>query len=488
MRAVLLLVLVLLAAGCAAPGPNASDPTTFPTPTPFAGDPLVQDHDHTDRSLHNGSHNIRFVARALPWGNGSAFGEGGVNEFAISGNLVYVSRSNPEGGFGVVDLSDPTRPKVIGDFRSEGGADIEVSADGKIVLLMTQRTTPGPQTLDHTFNRAPRGIDVVDVSDPAHPKLSSFFPLPTNGPHTAFYYRDRDGREIVAIETYDLLNDPTSGAIAGANPGTQRVYLAQLVRDVLGARLDVKGVYEVTETPQQNQIIFPHDAFIERHPLTGKLLLTVAYWDAGIRIVDISDLAQPKEIAAYRDFAPSKLAQMHDAKTFPELLGGKHVTAGAPEIVTAPEHGQITFVDTTDPSAPKKLGYWTLPGETVVDQPFIFSPHVFDTDARGHVVIGHYHAGVWLIDAHDPTNATTLGYYLPHEERPNYTGPQPSVWGARFFGTYILATDSATGLYVLKAEPGVMTGAPVGLVAPTPTVTTSTPGAPLAAPESFATR
>ena len=157
---------------------------------------------------------------------------------------------------------------------------------------------------------------------------------------------------------------------------------------------------------------------------------------------------------------------MHDVKTFPELLSGRHVTAAAPEIVTAPEHGQITFFGTTDPTKPTKLGYWTLPGNLVVDQPFDFSPHVFDTDAQGHVVIGHYHAGVWLIDAHDPTNATTLGYYLPHEGRPNFHGMQPNVWGARFFRGYILATDQPTGLYVLQADPGVMSGAPVGLATP----------------------
>jgi hypothetical protein len=240
------------------------------------------------------------------------------------------------------------------------------------------------------------------------------------------------------------------------------VYIAQLVRDALGARLEVRGVYEVTDPPPAGKIYFPHDSFIERHPITGKLLLYVAYWDAGVRIVDISDLTQPREIAAYHDFAPSKLAQMHDVKTFPALLNGRHVTAAAPEIVTAPEHGQMTFFDTTDPASPKKLGYWTLPGSAVVDSPFDFSPHVFDTDAQGHVVIGHYHAGVWLIDAHDPTNATTLGYYFPHEERPGYRGMQPNVWGARFFRGLVVATDGPTGLYFLKPDDGILTGAPPG--------------------------
>src|SRR5438034_9571564 len=132
MRAPTLLI-VLVLAGCAAPPPGTTTgPSTVATPPPFTGEPLVQDHDHNDPALHNGSANIHLVARVIPWGNGTTFGEGSVNEFAVRGDLVYVSRSNPEGGFAVVNLADPTNPKVIGDYHSEGGADIEVTADGKV--------------------------------------------------------------------------------------------------------------------------------------------------------------------------------------------------------------------------------------------------------------------------------------------------------------------------------------------------------------------
>lgn len=465
MRAASLVFVVLLAAGCASPdGPTAiRGPDAVPTVESFSGEPVFQDHDHTDRLLHNASLNLELVALVKPWGDGSAYGVGSINELAVNGNRVFVSRSNPEGGFAIVDMTNPRAPKVIGDFHSEGGADVEVTSDGKFVLLMTQRTTPGTQTLDTPLHRAPRGIDVVDVSDPTKPTLSSFFPLPTNGPHTAYYYQDADGMELVAINTYDLLSDPTSGSLVAVSPATQRVIIAQLVRDANGARLEPRGAYSVTEPAPPGKIYFPHDAFIERHPITKKLLLYVAYWDAGVRIVDITNILQPNQIAEYHDFSPSSLAQMHDVKTYPSLVNGtQHVTAAAPEIVTAPEAGQITFIDTTNPASPARLGHWSIPGNLTVDQPFVFSPHVFDIDPQGHVVIGHYHGGVWLINARDPTNPTTIGYYFPHEERPGYKGTQPNVWGARFYNGYVLAGDSATGLYVLEPAAGAMMPAPPG--------------------------
>lgn len=465
MRWAAAVLLMVLLAGCAASTVQpASQPRAPEAAVPFQGEPLAQDHDHNGPSLHNTSLNLKLVARVIPYGNGTQWGQGSINEFAINGNRIFVSRSDPEGGFAIVDATDLRHPQVIGDFHAEGGADVEVTSDGAFVLLMTQRTTPGAQTLDNPTAREVRGIDVVDVRDPAHPKLSSFLPLPTNGPHTASYRLLPDGREIVAIQTYDLVTDPTSGAIAGANPATQRVYLAQLLRDALGARLQVEGTYEVTDPPAPGQMVFPHDSFLEPQK-DGRILLYVAYWDAGVRIVDVTDLSQPKEVAAYRDFAPSRIVQMHDVRTFPAPVAGKHVMVAAPEIVTAPETGQVTFVDVTDPAHPAKLGWWHLPGNLTVDKPFDFSPHVFDTDSQGRVVIGHYHAGVWLIDAHDPADPVTLGFYLPHEPRPGWTGMAPDTWGARFFRGHIVASDSGTGLYILEAAPGLLDPLPPGVIA-----------------------
>lgn len=465
MRAWMPVVVALLLAGCFADAPSSTPGTTRAPLAPLVDEePVVQDHDHTDRALHNGSWNLRLVAHVKPWGDGSAYGNGTVNELAVNGQHVYVSRSNPEGGFAVIDMSEPRAPRVVGDFRSEGGGDIEVTSDGNYALLSTQRTLPGQQSVDNPTARTPRGVYVVDVTDKAHPTLSSFFPLPTNGPHTMHYHRAGPDLEIVALQTYDLVTNPVTTSLEAALPVTQRVYLTQLVRTSDGARLEPLSVYSVPDVPQPGRLVFPHDAFIETHPETGQRLMYVAYWDAGLRIVDISDPNMPREIAAFSDFAPSGIVSLHDARTFPAPVNGSHVTVVGPEIVTAPEAGQLTFLDTTDPVSPRKLGWWSVPGNLTVDAPFLFSPHVFDTDAQGRVVMGHNHAGVWLIDASDPADPVSIGHYQPHEEREGDWGPRPSVWGARFFGGLIVATDGPTGLYVLETIDGALPGAPVGRV------------------------
>lgn len=463
MRLWVLLVVIVLAAGCTRTREGA-DPAPDDTLAPVAGEPVEQEHDHADPSLHTNATNLRLVAHVKPWGDGSEYGLGGVNELAVNGNHVFVSRSNPEGGFAIVDLADPREPVVVGDFRSEGGGDVEVTSDGTYALLATQRTLPGQQTTDNPTARTPRGVYVVDVRDKTSPVLSSFFPLPVNGPHTIHYSRVAPNLELVLLQTYDLVGTLAPGTVDAALPVTQRVYVTQLVRTDQGARLEPLSSYSVTEPPQPGRLVFPHDAFVERHPQTGQLLMYVAYWDAGLRVVDLTDPRAPREMASFDDFAPSGIVQLHDARTFPAPLRGMHVTAVGPEIVTAPEAGQLTFLDTSDPAAPRKLGWWSIPGNLTIDQPFLFSPHVFDTDAQGRVVIGHNHGGVWLIDASDPVNATSIGHYMPHEEREGAGGPRPSVWGARFFRGYIVATDGPTGLYVLETDRGPLDGAPAGQV------------------------
>ena len=68
---------------------------------------------------------------------------------------------------------------------------------------------------------------LLNVQDKAAPVLASFFPLPTNGPHTMHYRYVRSDLEIVTLQTYDLVTNPVTGSIDAALPPTQRVYLTR---------------------------------------------------------------------------------------------------------------------------------------------------------------------------------------------------------------------------------------------------------------------
>lgn len=430
---------------------------------------VVQDHDHSDRAAHAGTAGMDLLGFS-PAHAGEVPAGSSVNEVAAWGHYAYVSRGPPLGGFAVIDIEDPTAPEVVGEWSGEAGFDIEVTDDGRYVLFATQRNGqplgfPGTMTSEPTHHQ-PRGIYVVDVSDPTNPVYESFLPHPWNGVHTMEYLFDEETEEeLVIIQTYDLSSSlvpgvPTPTATM-ALPPTQRVTTALLDRDAPdGVRIVPQGLYQVQDVPPPDQftsgttLIMPHDSHVERHPLTGERLLYVAYWDAGLRIVNIDDLANPSEVAAWTDFAPSSIVSLHDVKTVPVLIDGRHITVAGPEIVVAPETGQFTVLDTTDPRDIKKLGHWVLPGEGLIipgEEPFLFSPHVFYINETGVIVLAHNHAGVWMVDigsAEKLMAPETLGYAMPVEGLPEVTARGPSVWTAMWWEGLVLATDGPSGLYV----------------------------------------
>jgi len=438
---------------------------------------LLQDHGkadgHADAALHRGGMNLEPVG----YHNGvDDSGEpdripaqGYYTELAVTRNYAYLTRHSLDGsygGFSIIDIRNPSSPAYVGGFSALGGADIEVSDDERLAFFATQRNTPeelAGHGMAYQEPSTPRGIVIVDISDKAFPEQAGFQPLPVNGPHTLSYLRHTDGGEYLLVCTYDLVTDPGTGAIVGAVPVTQRVlvYRIERVPSSPVGPLPVDGVvlvpvsqFQLTDSPPQGRLFFPHDAVPQVHP-DGRVLLYVAYWDKGVQIVDISDPASPVHVSGFTEFSPSSRNNVHQVRPFDEPIGGRHVTVTEPEIIAADETGHFFFLDTTEPESPEKLGHWTLPGDLIV-QSLEFSPHNFDT-WDGKVALAHNHAGLWVVDVGDEENLRepkTAAYYMPTPSRAESPRPQPYVWGVfeqrTAQGSLLFASDEATGLHILR--------------------------------------
>jgi hypothetical protein len=465
----LLALALLLAAGCL----SASTP---PAPPPLdvdraallpVGAPIVQDHDHADPALHVGSANIAAVGYHSGYGDGTAAAlpEGqGFSEMAVwegerdgaNRTLAFVGRrGGPDGGFVVIDATDPTAMQRLGAFPGLGNYDIEISADGAFAFSTTQwlPTEQDPAQLEPAEDQ--RGVYIVDLADLASPALAGFFPVPTRGAHTLSHFAMADGRELVILNTYDFVPDPSLRVPIpglGGNPVAHRVLITQFVR-APSPHLELLSVFQKTEeVAPQGKAYFPHDTFVQVHPVTGALILYVAYWDLGAYLVDISDPTMPRELSRLTDFSPSKHASIHLARPAPALIDGVHVTITEPELGATDETGQLTLYDTTDPAAPKRLGYWTLPGDLAITEGLIFSPHNFDI-ANGRVYLAHYHAGVWVIDVHNASllqRPEEIGYYQTAIPRPSFAGYATNFWSAFYHDGLIYASDISAGLQVLR--------------------------------------
>lgn len=466
MRFAALLILLLLGpalAGCTGkPAPSSTDDTLKDLlgllPIPLF--PIEQDHDHSDPLAHNDGANL------LPTAFHSGYGEGrasdlpahqGFSELFVRNGLAFLGRrGGDDGGFLIFDVKDPMNPKRLDAFPGLANYDMESTHDNQFVFFVSQylnHEQPASIPPDDP-GEVPRGIHIVDVSNPAQPTEAGYFPVPTRGVHTITYHRTEAGRELVAAQTYDFLPDPSLGLPVpnqGINPIAQRVLLFDFLRTPQ-PHLELLSTFEKHELNPVFNYFFPHDVAIQKHPVTKQLIMYVAYWNLGAYLVNINDPKNPVELSRLNDFSPSKLKSIHLAAPADTLIEGRHVTVTEPEIGPAPETGQYTLFDTTDPKNPKRLGYWTLPGELQNTHELRFSPHNFEVD-HGHLYLAHYHAGVWVVDVSNGTlleKPEAVAYAQPNQARPGYKGDSSNVWTALYDDGYVYASDIATGLYVYE--------------------------------------
>lgn len=502
---VIAVFLLLAASGCLRASPqdlSAEDveKATILAATPFLSQSHGDDGDptlHQDASLHAGSHNIERVGYSNgvdPSGDPNRIAAGVIyTELAIQGRYAYLARvsttpsaqggvADQTGGFAIIDIEDPENPRAAGEYHAPNGYDIEVSADGELVFFATQRNTieelVGNRQAHEESQAIPRGVHVVDVRFPGEPTLLTFIPVPYNGPHTVEYYDDGD-REFLFVQTYDFLSNtvpsttlgaagaPLATIYEGVLPVSQRVTIYEIARDRSSGELRVSASpvaqFQLNDPPQTGKMFFPHDVYIQTHPLRGATYMYVAYWDKGVRIVDISDLprADPNlgpedvpmlnEIGAFNEFSPSSRNNIHLAAPFESLIDGRHITVAEPEIVRAEESGYITFIDTSDPNRPAKAcgtSYWTLPVHLDTLN-FEFSPHNFDT-FDDKVALAHNHAGLWILDASDLCQPRAVGFTMEVVQRNSPPTMQPWFWGVVEERGLMYAVDEASGLYILR--------------------------------------
>lgn len=481
--------LLALVAGCLQQAPARPDYTGLHEVVEELALPqLAQDHGsedgHFEASLHAGSKNLELVAYhngVDSSGDPNAIAPGATySELTVTPDHVYLARNSQdgsEGGFVILSTGMvggiPTLRKV-GDWNGLGAVDIEVNDRETLAFVAVQRNTIEQMVANAEAHQDPtadfpRGIQIVDISDKANPALELWVPLPYNGPHTITYHHHANGNEYLVVSTYDLLGNtiPSSSVPAppvpfAVNPVTQRVLVYQIMGLPPGLPatpgpsigLLPVGQFQIPENAPTGKLFFPHDTRIQQ--VGDRTLLYVAYWDKGVRVLDFSNPAAPAELSGWTDFAPSSMNNIHLAQAFDELIDGRRILVAEPEIVSAlDETGQITFLDVTEPERIRRAdpvgGYWELPGDNgVID--LDFSPHNFDL-WDGKVALGHYHAGVWIIDVSDAENLRepkSVGYYMPSKPRTDSPAHQPTVWGVVEDGGLLWVSDEPTGLYVLR--------------------------------------
>ena len=368
--------------------------------------------------------------------------EGG-GQIVVQGDHAYIGHMKPPQGTSIVDISDPRKPRVTARLDSSPWSHThKVRVCGDIMITnveqdrrhflrrQTQRLIDARQSLTKSFAREPspselakaleasvddlrdieaavqRGYDeggfkVWDISDKANPRLLSYQRTHGFGVHRfdmderyAYISTEMPGYIGNILVIYDLINPEKPEEVS---------------------RWWMPGQYLAGgETPTWQG--YGHRL---HHALRVGDELWASVWHAGFRVIDISDITQPRTRAAH-SYHPWVVEPTHTVLPVTHRFDGRRVAVVADEEHDH-RHGQphaglwlfdITDLDTITPLSTFHVSEMDSPWSRA---PGRFGMHQFRERVDDHLVYCAWFAGgLRIVDISDPTRPQEAGFYIPN--------------------------------------------------------------------------
>ncbi len=377
----------------------------------------------------------------LPGFNGDIWGHNGFAYIGTWGNANNYPSRCPATGVRIVDLADPTNPKLVGAVAQIPGTSQE---DIVVARINTPAFTgdllvTGIQACSPTSD-APRGVDLWDVTNPTVPKHLAFW---HSGPAV---HGAQGGHEL------DLV-------VRG-----ERVYLgvavpyAEAVEQRGEFRLvDITDPYHPTDIadwgasrdgqlhPASGQTFFAHSV---RFNAAGTMV-AVSYWDAGALLLDLTDPAHPALIGR-TPYPPGAVANHSTWFTAGESIMLSADEYGGPQ---EGRWGGLRIWDLQDPGRPTQIGQFLTENAASGRPGGAFQYTIHNPIVRGTTAyLSWYGDGLRVLDIADPTNPREIASFVPPAAADPY-GYFPTsamVWGVYSEGDLVLLSDINGGLYILR--------------------------------------
>ena len=347
-------------------------------------------------------------------------------ELTVRGDYAYTSTWGQRGPgnvgnvFHVWNVSGPTptlvRSITVTDATTLG--DIQVSDDGKLLVVATERVNGS--------------IVVYDLTDPAAPVQLSRYTSPntTGGVHTAEVQR-------VNGKLYAFLSvDP----IGGGSPA--RLTIVDLSTPAAPAEV----FSQVMGSP------FVHDVYVRDG------ILFTALWEGGLTIWDVGGAAKGGTPAAPVQVGNVRTVngQVHNVWWFhdPSTGAKRYAFVGeeGPASLFTSASGDVHVVDVSDMTAPREVAFFHVNNA---------GTHNFSMDeAQGILYAAFYNGGVRALDVRGDLGACTQAQKAPDGRcnlgsmgRQLATGLTDQgnvfVWGVQLSGSHVYASDMLNGLWKL---------------------------------------
>ena len=370
------------------------------------------------------------------------------SDIAFWGDLAIFGNLDP-GGFRVLDISDPTAPKEIGQFACPGSqSDVSVWED--LVFVSVDSTLTGPNCGDGSAGQTAvaqgqvwEGIRIVSIADPADPVYLASVDTDC-GSHTHTLVPDTaNDRVLLYVLSYPLTEHGVECNVVGHRKIS-----------VIEVPLDDPTAAKVVSTPSVSPAIGCHDVTVF---MPEKLAAAACLTES--QIWDISDPVNPTILS----HIVNPLINIHHSAAFSwdgdtvvlgDELGGAAAAAGCLTDGNAPL-GALWFYDVSNPASPAMRGSFVIPGTRVTLECTAHNFNIIPLPGdRDILVSAWYTGGTTIVDFTDPANPEQIGFYIPSEGAPG------NSWSSYWYNGYIYANNLGDrGIDVLRLEDALVENA-----------------------------
>jgi len=348
------------------------------------------------------------------------------------GDALYVGHFGPNGmGTSILDASDPTALRLVEQWPAPHGSHthkVQV-ADG--LLLVNQERFRGGDPYA-------AGMAVYSLEDPFAPRPIGYFRSTGYGVHRVVWMGG-DYAYVSAIP--DGFDD--------------RIFVIVDMRDperpVEAGRWWWPGMHRGGgETPT-----WPAEArYAAHHALLDGDLAYLGFDDAGMVVLDLSDVSAPKQLSTLQ------WDGCHSTHTCMPLPGRGIVVVTDEETKDRVERGErrIRTIDVSDPTAPRVAGVMPSPGlEEFGQKGLRFGPHNLHENRPGSyrsaevVFATYFNAGVRVYDVADPSDPREIASWVPVAPG-GFEAPQVNDVFVADDGLLYVTDRVAGGVYVLEPD------------------------------------
>ncbi|HYC44915.1 MAG TPA: hypothetical protein VED01_05460 [Burkholderiales bacterium] len=405
----------------------------------------------------------------------------GAGQIVVKGSYAYVGHMKPPHGTSILDISDPRRPRVVGEIKLEGelshshkvrvNGDVmitNVEQNNRHMALRGRRLAGVTQELTQRLGRAPNPPELaraLHVNESDLPQIERFS---TAAPYDAGGFRvwdvsDRSKPRLLAYHK-------TSGiGVHRFDADASFAYISSEMEGYVGNILVIYDMRNPRRPEEVSRWWLPgqHTAAGEKptwsglnnrlhHALRFGERLWAGCWQAGLRVIDVSNIRSPLTVGEY-NYHPPVREPTHTVMPLPFDVDGRRLA-----VVVDEEHsharGQLPaglwVFDVTDLANMQPLGQYQM---SELDSPWSRTPGArFGAHQPRErmddtlVYCTWFSGGLRVIDVKDPFVPEEAAWFIP-EPCGGFAAPQSNDVDLDERGLIYLV-DRNCGFDVLELE------------------------------------